>query len=342
MKTPIITLAIVLANCINVFASQALQITHNTPTFFEYLAQNNVSEITITSDFKQFKKSKDEGDYQAATIDFETENGDQINLEVEIRARGNKRKEICLYPPIKLKMGTIALNQLGVADEDEYKLVCQCEKGEEYQQMLLKEFMAYQLYNIVTENSFKTHLFKFNRVDTKTGKTEVQYAFVIEKMNSLRNRLHAKKIEDSLVNNHQLDRNSLLRMCLFQYLIGNTDLGLNNQHNLKVAKKEDAAFFVAYDFDYSGLVNAPYAAPPEIFPINRVSDRYFMFTGCDYEEISKEVNYMLEKEKDILDYCVNFDLLSKSSQKKTQKYLTAFFDTLKNDKKVRREFIKKN
>lgn len=345
MKTPILTLSIVLATCLNIFATHSLQITQylqTAPTFFQFLETNSVSEITLTSDFKSLKKNKEKEVYQPGTISFVDNSGQTFNLEVAIRARGNRRKKICKYPPIKLKLGDSALTQLGLAAEDDYKLVCQCEKGADYEQMLLKEFMAYQIYNIVTENSFKTHLFKLNRVDTKTGKTEIQYAFVLEKMNSLTTRLNANKVKKELIKQQELDRNALLRMCLFQYLIGNTDLGLRTQHNIKMAAKEDLAFAVAYDFDYSGLVDAPYAIPPEILPIENVSERFFMFPGCNYEEINKEVTYLLEKEGEIMGYCNKFDLLTKSTQKRSQRYLTSFFETLKNEKKVRREFIKEN
>ena len=62
------------------------------------------------------------------------------------------------------------------------------------------------------------------------------------------------------------------RMAIFNYMIGNTDWSVPNQHNCKVlsdpnSARQNLGLIVPYDFDYCGIVNAPYAIPHEDFGI---------------------------------------------------------------------------
>ena len=52
-------------------------------------------------------------------------------------------------------------------------------------------------------------------------------------------------------------------LCLFEYMISNTDWNVSLLHNIKLIRKKDTKeiIVVPYDFDYSGLVNADYAVP---------------------------------------------------------------------------------
>ncbi len=58
------------------------------------------------------------------------------------------------------------------------------------------------------------------------------------------------------------------RMAIFNYMIGNTDWSVPNQHNVRIlsqsnAERPNLGIIVPYDFDYTGLVNADYAVPIE-------------------------------------------------------------------------------
>ena len=59
----------------------------------------------------------------------------------------------------------------------------------------------------------------------------------------------------------------MTRLAVFQYMTSNTDWALTKLHNVKLLfVNNNMSFYpVPYDFDWSGFVNAPYAAPaPQI------------------------------------------------------------------------------
>jgi hypothetical protein len=60
---------------------------------------------------------------------------------------------------------------------------------------------------------------------------------------------------------------------MFQYMIGNTDWYVNTRHNIDIYQKKDGALIpVAFDFDFAGVINMPYAMPSREIPI-RESNR---------------------------------------------------------------------
>jgi len=72
-------------------------------------------------------------------------------------------------------------------------------------------------------------------------------------------------------------------VALFQYMIGNLDWSMRAGppgepccHNSRLLAGVPGAMVpVPYDFDYSGLVDAPYAIPPEQFHISSVRSRVY-------------------------------------------------------------------
>jgi hypothetical protein len=67
---------------------------------------------------------------------------------------------------------------------------------------------------------------------------------------------------------------ALDRISIFEYWIGNTDWSLAALHNIEMMRKPDGDYIpVAYDFDWSGAVNARYAFPNPTLGIRTVRER---------------------------------------------------------------------
>lgn len=88
-------------------------------------------------------------------------------------------------------------------------------------------------------------------------------------------------------------------IALFQYMIGNTDWSVMNNHNVKeiISKKTalQGHLQCLYDFDYSGLVNAEYAIPSEALGIEKVTDRIYRGYTRTSEEIQNALALFQEK-----------------------------------------------
>src|SRR5262249_6797543 len=73
-----------------------------------------------------------------------------------------------------------------------------------------------------------------------------------------------------------LEQESLMTMMLFEYMIGNTDVSIVKLHNVKIMVNEQRTVRpVPYDFDFSGLVDTPYANPDPRLSIASVRDRLY-------------------------------------------------------------------
>ena len=83
----------------------------------------------------------------------------------------------------------------------------------------------------------------------------------------------------------QLDPDAAARFAVFEYMISNLDWamtagqpGQDCCHNSRLAGRPGTAtglVGVPYDFDYSGLVDAPYAVPPDGIHVSNVRVRRY-------------------------------------------------------------------
>jgi len=126
----------------------------------------------------------------------------------------------------------------------------------------------------------------------------------------------------------------MARVAVFNYMIGNTDWSVPLQHNVKIVKSlevpSDKGIPIAYDFDYSGLVNTVYSAPHEELPIKNVTERYYLGLCFNEEEIKPVVDEFLGMQEQILGTINDFEYLSKGDKKQVEAYVTSFFRTYKN------------
>ena len=331
---------ILFALCIACCASTA-QVSDSTLSIFEYLIQNDITEVFMKTDMKGLQKNKYKETYQAAEFSFFKNDSTQYSFEIKVRARGNMRKKACQHAPLKLNFSKSALEAKAFKPIYKYKLVCQCASAKSGEQLLLKEFLAYKLYNIITDNSFKTHLITINYEDTKGKKTRIRYGFLLENDDELAARLNGSIIDADSMKFKDINRRNMVQLGLFQYMIGNTDYNLKEMHNLKAVqpKNTNDAILIAYDFDSSGLVDARYALPHPMLPIQDVKDRWFNMKGCSGKEIQEHVDHFQNCKTDILDYCQSFSILNSQSHKTSMEYIEAFYVIIENPSEVKEQFV---
>ena len=127
---------------------------------------------------------------------------------------------------------------------------------------------------------------------------------------------------------------------VFQYMIGNTDFSLQMLHNYRIVQMDTSMGFypVAYDFDWSGLVDAPYARPDYRLPIKRVTDRLYR-GGCHTPEmLAQVVDLFKAKKKEIYGVLQGIKELTPDRLKEATQYLDEFFKLIDDPGDVKREF----
>ena len=134
-----------------------------------------------------------------------------------------------------------------------------------YEQFLLKEYIIYKIYNLLTPMSYRVRLIKMNYEDVNGKKKAMsQYAFFIEDIKAMAKRNKCKEYTKGKVTTEGTNRAQMTLVSVFEYMIGNTDWAVPVNHNIRLiypkADSTAAPYAIAYDFDFSGLVNADYAS----------------------------------------------------------------------------------
>lgn len=299
-------------------------------------------QIIIETDMNDLVQNKELETYQPASITITGENDQASTWAVKVRPRGKSRKKMCFYPPLKVKFRKKDLEAAGLSRQfPSMRLVSQCEGSGQYQKYLIKEYLAYRLYNIVDTLSLRVKLVTVTYVDAAgTNKPFECLAIMIENEKELAARFNGKKITRDKFSYHLADRPSSLKMAAFQYMIGNTDFAIGNLHNLKLLALPELQnpAIIAYDFDFSGLVNAHYASPHSSLPISSTRERLYRGPSCTSEEIQSLTGYFLQLQPRIMGYCEQFPYLDKRSNREVVKFLEEFFLQMNDSNLIHQQF----
>jgi hypothetical protein len=215
------------------------------------------------------------------------------------------------------------------------KLVTHCYLSPKYENNVLKEYLAYRLFNLVTPYSFKTRLVRIHYVDIhKPYKTYTTYGILIENEDNLAERNNAVIIDNKYVTQNHMNSEDMTRVALFNYMIGNTDWSVPYQHNVKILKSldvlSDKGIPVAYDFDYSGFVNTGYSAPREELPIKTVTERYYLGVCLGNEELNPVIDQFEGLKGRFLSTINEFEYISMGSKKQLVAYINSFYKVYKH------------
>lgn len=311
-------------------------------TFFESFLRDSLLNMTLELDFKHIKNRKLDT-YKSGTLSLADRNGQLQQLKVEVKPRGNMRRRICDFPPLRIRFSKEEVSARGFKDYRKLELTTVCDKGESYEQYILREYVIYKLYNLLTPYSFRVQLAKVNFVDTGSkSKSFESYAILLESTDEMIDRLHGRELPKRYVSSSILNNDACELFSIFQFMIGNTDWYVHNQHNVKIIgiKNTADAVPVAYDFDYAGFVNAPYAVPQDELKIRHVTERYYQGYCRSEEETMQTIRLFLDKKAEILGYCELFIYFDERSKKQVRNYLEEFFGIIENPKAIKSELLK--
>lgn len=306
--------------------------TADRPTIFDLIYGKDLVEVTLETDLVKLIENIKSDQYQAAIISFENNRGEQTVMPVEVRPRGNFRRRVCEFPPIKLKFPKDKLVAADLQPHNKLKLITHCiDDKAAGQENLLKEYLAYKLYNELTDQSYRVQLIRLNYVDLKGKLSRIKrYAVLIEDTDEMAERLGGEECDCLNPASDQVDSRQERIHALFQYMIGNEDWSLRMNRNLKVVKPLDDRKWipVPYDFDFSGLVNAPYAIPNRQLGITSIQDRHYLGLPIKDEEMKGLFDYFLSKQADLYQVVADCSYLNKSSRNEVIDYLETFFEQI--------------
>ena len=301
---------------------------------FDLLAQNKITEVTITTAFSTFLENKRHTGYLDGKFTFEPSEGVAMTVPVRLRLRGRYRRMKCQFPPLKLKFRKTDLAAHGLNGFNELKLVTHCLDDEETsRELVAREYLAYRLFNILCENSFRAQLVDVTYRNTKGKPKKIKgLGILIEDADEVAHRLHGKLNDTMGIPDSCFNKRQEALVALFQYMIGNTDWSTQLNRNVKLVQVSETDIFpVPYDFDFCGLVDAPYALPKNNIGQLTVRQRVFQGHAKCSADLHDIVHHFMEKKEEILTEVEHFDLLGEDSRKDMTDYLMEFFAAIETE-----------
>lgn len=310
----------------------------------QFFQDTGVIVVTLQTDLKKLQGQRKNPSFQPGTITWHNfDSSGDVTGNIKVRLRGNYRRENCGLASLMIEFRD-STNQSKLKNLKNLKMVAPCGKGYEYEQLVIKEFLVYKIYNELTDKSLRARLMHvtFQDVNGKM-KPYQQYAFVIEPIDDLAKRNGCFEEDKRKVMTEETNRSHTTLVNIFQYMIGNTDWGIPVYHNIKLVIPIDspnaAPYVIPYDFDYSGLVNAPYAIPHETTGLVSVTERKYMGFPRTWNEIQTVTTLFKSQKEEIFNLVNSFSLLGSNSKREMINYLEDFYFFLNNESQVQGEFI---
>ena len=323
-------------------AATGLKVQAQAIDSIKFFTDDQLIEMTLTTDIKTLQSQKGTAVYLPATVSMHFPDNTVINENVSVAARGHFRRDYCRIPPIMMNFRNTAAPRLSSLGK--LKLVIACGTNSSDEELLLKEYVVYKIYNLLEDKSFRVRLLKVNYADSRNKvKAFTQYAFLLEDDGDLARRNGCQKRNHNPYLTEATDRNMMTKVAIFQYMIGNTDWAVPNEHNIKLIfdKKNTTKlpYAIPYDFDYCGLVDASYAIPNEIIGTEKVTERVNRGFPRNMDELQATLDVFRKQKESILSLVRNFSLLSDRTRKGMVSYLEEFFRIIESRKQVESIFI---
>jgi hypothetical protein len=309
-------------------------------------SSDTVIHIKLNYANKVVKKSTNDSTYLNMDLSYQVGGDEWKNLPVRVRSRGNNRLKNCYFVPIKIKIKKEDYKGTLFKGNKELKLVLPClteRAGDDY---LLKELLAYKLFELVSPYHYKTRLLNITLSEPKGKNIKVHKikGFFIEDIKKVADR-HGGNVLKRNVHPMQQDALSSVQNAFFQFMIGNTDFSTAYQHNEKLLFVENSSIPVPYDFDMSGLCDTSYSVVSqvgnEVLPITEVTQRMYRGFKRDNEVMFEIRNQFLENKSKILalidSYKGHFE--NPKEYVRCTAYIKDFFDVLANDSKFEKEIL---
>ena len=304
-------------------------------------ASSEPLQVTMTGDFKAVNRDHDPDSKTVHKATIAVEGGSPI--DVDLRARGHLRRmaRTCDYVPLRVDFPKKVTAGGPFAKQEALKLVVQCSGGRDFEQFILREYIAYQAFYTITPSSFRARLARVSYVDRATGKPAgTRLGMFLEDEGDVAKRMEGRIVALPRLMFKDVAPDTLMPMMIFEYMIGNTDYSIYALHNVRIVQKPDKSLHpVPYDFDISGLVNPPYAVPARGLMIKTVVERAYRGPCRRPEQVDPHIATFAAKREAVLAIPAAVSGVERQTRDEVRSYLDSFFRSIRNAGEVRGVFV---
>lgn len=338
-----------LAICFLVFTSSfSYNISQDITQEDNLFSDQQILSIKLNYSNKVLKNDTNDSTYIKSKLFYLTHRNIWDSLKVDLRARGNFRRAKCYFVPVKISIKKKNNKNTLFDGHKKLKLVVPCLQEKDKNDNVIKEYLAYKFYELISPYHFKTRLVNIELTEPK-GKKEKTFSikgFLIEDDKKIAKKLNGKIVERSI---HPLAQEAMnsIRVEFFQYMIGNTDFSNLEQHNSKLIYVGKSIYPIPYDFDMSGLVNTSYSVvSPTISKksnISRVTQRVYRGFKRDPLLIERVRKDYISKKNDIIRTIEAHKTLFENEKEfeNAKEYIQSFFKIIEDDKVFSKEITNK-
>ena len=312
-------------------------------------ASDDVIRITIKGPVDTIAKAPEDSDNSyPGTL---TVAGTSEALPIQLKQRGITRRkgDVCQFPPLRVTFTAPPPATSPFAGQRRLKLVTHCRAAEAFQQYVLMEYATYKLYNQLTPLSFGARLAKVDYVADNGTPIISRVGFFLEDLGDVarRNGLREAKM-GARIPVASLSAVDSGRVGLFEYMVGNLDWAMQAGpagdaccHNNPLIGPGPAGLVpVPYDWDFSGLVDTPYATPPDSINVTSVRQRRYRGFCRHNAEARSAITAIRQQQAPLMATFAAVPGMDPKTVKKATLYLGGFFADIATDASAEAKLIK--
>ena len=305
---------------------------------FAVFSDDDLLEVSIRFNLTSYLRKNLNGGSLNGVLTINPGKPDSLSKNVTIRTRGAFRYDKCSFAPMEIgfKRSLYAYPDSGKIKK--IKLVTHCQSGTKYDEFVLREYLVYKLYNVLTDSSYRVRLLRVTYIDTeKNRKPLIQYGFFVEPKPLLASRTNSVVVDAMNLTQNHIVPEVMDRVAIFNYMVGNWDWAVQSLHNIVVLKSlsytsSGLGNAVPFDFDLTGVVDPDYNMPPPESGLTSNRDRLYMGVCRDRETYRKGLKEFIEKKDGFYKVINEFPYLTDRSKKDIANYLDGFFSYLDKGK----------
>ena len=305
--------------------------------------------IAIEAPLDRLFRNRDTNEAVAGTLTDTL--GNRLPITVELRGITRRTEDICAFPPLHVRFSSPPPAASPFAGENKLKLVTHCRSSPSFDRVTLLEYAAYRLYQSLTPRSFGARLATIRYVDPGGRTIATRPAFFIEDLEDVAARNGTAEYRAGpRIPTSNLNPADSARYALFQHLIANHDwsmragpVGDTCCHNAKLigTSGPGQATPIPYDFDFSGLVNAPYATPPEQLKLRSVRERQYRGYCAHNPQVLVEARTLRSKRPQVEAELIAVPGLDPRAAASARAFVAQFFAEIATDQDVDAKLLKR-
>jgi hypothetical protein len=305
---------------------------------FVLFGSDDLLNISLSLDLTTFLRKNPKMGSLDAVVTFHLSDKDSLTRKIKVNDRGHFRFENCDFPPMELNFKKAIHSYPDSGHIKKLKLVTHCKTGRVQSEYVLREYLVYKMYNLLTDTSFRVRLLRITYYDTqKSRKPIVQYGFFLEPIGVLSERINSTVIKATNLTQRYIEPELMDKVSIFSYMVANWDWTVPLQHNIAILKPKvfdssGLGLAIPYDFDLTGVVNVDYAVTPAEYKLNTIRDRVFLGICRSREVFQKELLYFLSRKNDFYSIVNDFPYLNEKSKKDITEFLDQFFSQIEKPK----------